>query len=75
MAKSKAKKYRDHIFRTTNRDISSSRGIQVEISTHVRKTKSKKEKWKQDQTKHKKRTLQNYQEGDAFLFYLQLCTP
>lgn len=69
MAKSKAKKRREHLLRTMNRDVTSSRGIQCDFSTHVRKTKTKVEKLKKEQTKHKKRILQQYNhEGDAFLF-------
>jgi hypothetical protein len=69
MAKTKAKKQRKHLLRTTNRDVTSSRGSKVDFSTHVRKTKTKIEKMRKIHTKHKKRNLQEYKnEGDAFLF-------
>lgn len=71
MAKTKAKKQREHLLRTTKRDVTSSRGTEIDFSTHVRKTKTKVEKIRKSQTKHKKRILQEYKnEGDAFLLCL-----
>lgn len=68
MAKSKAKKQRDHLIRTGKRDVTSSRGPHADFSTHVRKTKTKVETVRKEQIKHKKRFLQDYRdEGDAFL--------
>lgn len=54
MSKSKAKKRRLHAVRNGRFDVEIKRGTQVEISTHVRKTKTKKEKL--EQVKHKKST-------------------
>jgi hypothetical protein len=69
MAKTKARKQREQLLRTTNRDVTSSRGTKVDFSTHVRKTKTKVEKIRKGYTKHKKRILQKYKnEGDAFYF-------
>ncbi|MEC1548520.1 hypothetical protein P9D77_09325 [Bacillus rugosus] len=43
MAKSRAKKKRDHLLRNGGRDVLLSRGITSSFSTHERMTKSKKE--------------------------------
>lgn len=56
MSKSKAKKQRHHALRNGKFDVELKRGTQAEISTHVRKTKSKKEKLDQMSNKHKKST-------------------
>ncbi|RXI96446.1 hypothetical protein DS745_22300 [Anaerobacillus alkaliphilus] len=70
MAKSKAKKQRDHQLRNQKRDVTNSRGIQVDFSTHERKTKTKQEILKKHETKHK-RILQEFtHEGDAFLIWV-----
>ncbi|MDQ0256319.1 hypothetical protein J2S74_003739 [Evansella vedderi] len=75
MAKSNAKKKRDFVLRTTKRDVTNSRGHQAAFSTHVRKTKTKKEKLRNQETKHHKRYLQGYQnEGNAFLISLNFNT-
>ncbi len=67
MAKSNARKKREHLLRNGKRDVTSSRGIQVDFSTHERKTKTKIEKLTKNVTKHKKRTLQDFtQDGNAF---------
>ncbi|AJD90325.1 hypothetical protein JMA_10080 [Jeotgalibacillus malaysiensis] len=56
MSKSKAKKQRLHAVRNGRFDVEMKRGTQTEISTHVRKTKTKKEKLDQVRNKHKKST-------------------
>ncbi|MFB1083017.1 hypothetical protein [Jeotgalibacillus sp. JSM ZJ347] len=56
MSKSKAKKQRLHAVRNGKFDVDLKRGTQAEISTHVRKTKTKKEKLDQLRSKHKKST-------------------
>ncbi|MCT8139163.1 hypothetical protein H1D32_16500 [Anaerobacillus sp. CMMVII] len=67
MAKTKARKQREHQLRNKKRDVTSSRGTTVDFSTHERKTKTKLEKIRKHDTKHKKRFLQEYKhEGDAF---------
>ncbi|WP_226674077.1 hypothetical protein [Rossellomorea aquimaris] len=58
MAKSKAKKKRDHQLRNTGRDLSIYRGTTPDFSTMMRRTKTKKESLLKEQTKHKKRPLQ-----------------
>lgn len=57
MAKSKAKKKREHQFRNTGRDVSKHRGTNPDYSILVRTTKTKKETLAKEQTKHKKRSL------------------
>lgn len=67
MAKSNARKKRDHIQRNTGRDNTLLRGAQTDFSTHERKTKTKKEAQKRLQNKHKKRFLHDrWDEGIAF---------
>ncbi|MET3697081.1 hypothetical protein SAMN05877753_101341 [Bacillus oleivorans] len=69
MAKSKARKKREHILRNSGRDVTIIRGEQPEFSTHERKTKTKIEIQKRMISKHKKRFLQNQnEEGIAFYF-------
>lgn len=43
MAKSKARKKREHMLRNTGRDAAASRGKAPDFGTHVRKTKSRRE--------------------------------
>ncbi|WP_096439361.1 hypothetical protein [Alteribacter populi] len=68
MAKSRAKKYRDHRERNGIHDVTRSRGNLPHFSTHVRKTKTKQGKWNQLHTKHKKRSLHQRQDEGSFLF-------
>jgi hypothetical protein len=58
MAKSKARKIRDHQIRNTGRDASIHRSKNPDFSIMVRTTKTKKESLLKEQTKHKKRSLQ-----------------
>ena len=68
MAKSHAKKKRLHQLRTTGKDVSSMRN-DIELSTHVRKTKTKKEKLHHLHNKHKKHFQQGlYPDGNAFYY-------
>ncbi|MBM7578070.1 hypothetical protein [Jeotgalibacillus terrae] len=53
MSKSKAKKQRLHARRNGAFDAEMKRVAQTDISTHVRKTKTKKEKLDQMRSKHK----------------------
>jgi len=53
MAKSDARRKRDHLTRNLGKDVSLARN-EVNFSTHVRMTKSKKEKLQQQYTKYKK---------------------
>ncbi|TFE00567.1 hypothetical protein [Jeotgalibacillus salarius] len=56
MSKSRAKKRRQHAVRNGAFDVEIKRGTQTDISTHVRKTKTKKEKIEQLNHKHNKST-------------------
>lgn len=53
MAKSKAKKMREHIERNGARNPDAFRGEAASISTHVRKTPSRQEKLRRSENKHK----------------------
>ena len=76
MAKSKARKKRDHLLRTRGRDVTILRGPQADFSTHERKTLTKSEKLHRNRTKHKKRYLQNKcREDSAFYFAQKKLTP
>lgn len=69
MAKSKARKKREHTLRTEGRDVTCLRAAAGEFSTHERKTMTKDEKARKFHTKHKKRHLQDsYHEDSASLF-------
>ncbi|MBS2967708.1 hypothetical protein J9317_02830 [Metabacillus sp. KIGAM252] len=69
MAKSKARKLREHKIRSGGFDPSALRGSAPDYSMHERKTMTKQEKWKKQLSKHKKRSLPgNGDEGIAFLF-------
>ncbi|WP_064093633.1 hypothetical protein [Rossellomorea aquimaris] len=57
MAKSRAKKRREHHLRNTRRDVTQSRGHHPDFSTFERKTKSRLDMVIKEQTKHKKRSL------------------
>ncbi|MGF2615732.1 hypothetical protein FZC84_06585 [Rossellomorea vietnamensis] len=66
MAKSKARKKREHLLRTEGRDVTRLRGNALQFSTHERKTMTKEEKARKSHTKHKKRHLQeSYHEDSA----------
>ncbi|WP_404408034.1 hypothetical protein [Jeotgalibacillus malaysiensis] len=56
MSNSKAKKQRLHAQRNGRFDVEMKRGTHADISTHVRKTKTKKEKLDQMRNKHKNST-------------------
>ena len=72
MAKSNAKKKRLHQLRTTGKDVSSMRN-EVGFSTHVRVTKTKKEKLLHYNNKHKKHFQQGvHLDGNAFIMFMQL---
>ena len=76
MAKSKARKKRDHLLRTRGRDVTILRGSQADFSTHERKTLTKSEKLQRNRTKHKKCYLQNEcREDSAFYFAQKKLTP
>lgn len=57
MAKSKAKKLREHLERNTGRNPEAFRGDAGVISTHVRKTPTRSEKLARSENKHKSRML------------------
>lgn len=66
MAKSAAKRKRAHQLRNTGKDVAKLRNG-VDFSTHVRITKTKKEKLLQYESKHKKHFQQGmYPDGNAF---------
>lgn len=66
MAKSAAKRKRAHQLRNTGKDVTNLRN-DVDFSTHVRLTKTKKEKLQQLHNKHKKHFQQGlYTDGNAF---------
>jgi hypothetical protein len=69
MTKTMAKKKREHLVRTTGRDVTSVRGVTTDFSTHERKTKTKHEKLNKIQSKHKKRYLQNQHSEDNAFYY------
>ncbi|WP_243297729.1 hypothetical protein [Bacillus litorisediminis] len=76
MAKSNARKKREHIQRNSGRDVTILRGEQPQFSTHERKTKTKLEIQKTMISKHKKRFLQNQNEdGIAFNFVKKGLAP
>ncbi|MCY8009179.1 hypothetical protein MOJ76_12800 [Bacillus haynesii] len=55
MAKSKARKKREHMLRNTGRDAAASRGKAPDFSTHVRKTKSRRDELAKLHMKHKRK--------------------
>ncbi|WP_391209435.1 hypothetical protein [Psychrobacillus sp. L4] len=66
MAKSAAYKKRTHLLRNTGKDVAAFRS-EVGFSTHVRMTKTKKEKLQQYQNKYKKHFQQGLRpDGNAF---------
>ncbi|SDN10726.1 hypothetical protein SAMN05518871_103311 [Psychrobacillus sp. OK028] len=68
MAKSAAKRKRDHLLRNIGKDVTVARN-EVNFSTHVRMTKSKKEKLQQHYTKYKKHfTKGTIPDGNAFYY-------
>ncbi|MFT3654164.1 hypothetical protein DALLNEIH_00583 [Bacillus sp. B01(2024)] len=68
MAKSKAKKMREHLRRNGLRDAVLSRGAAPSFSTHERVTKTKKDRL--ERIKHKKRNPHDHKSdgGDSFFF-------
>ena len=68
MAKSNASKKRAHQLRNTGRDASEFRGQHV-MSTHVRKTKSKKEQLDMTAQKHKKQFRGGYEPYGIAFYY------
>lgn len=69
MAKSTAHKKRAHQLRNTGKDVSAFRN-EIDFSTHVRMTKTKKEKLQHYQTKHKKHFHQGLRYPDGNAFYI-----
>ncbi|MDG5786907.1 hypothetical protein QA612_05340 [Evansella sp. AB-P1] len=69
MSNSKAKRKREHDIRNGGRDVRNSRGMNMNFSTHERKTKTKKEKVVQNIKKHKKRPLQQIHVDEGLFFY------
>ncbi|MER2262969.1 MAG: hypothetical protein ABS934_13235 [Psychrobacillus sp.] len=68
MAKSHAKKKRLYQLRTTGKDVTAVRN-DIPFSTHVRKTKTKKEKLHHLHNKHKKHFQPGlYPDGNAFYY-------
>ncbi|SES11298.1 hypothetical protein [Psychrobacillus sp. OK032] len=71
MAKSAAKRKRTHLLRTTGKDVTKLRN-DIDFSTHVRMTKTKKEKLQRKENKYKKHFQQGqYPDGNAFYFCLK----
>lgn len=68
MAKSKARKKRDHIYRTTGKDVTKMRGMKPDFSTHERKTKTKREILMKMEKKHKGRSYQYGNDKNAFFY-------
>ncbi|MBM7586947.1 hypothetical protein JOC86_003499 [Bacillus pakistanensis] len=77
MAKSKARKKRDHLLRNNGKDASLFRNQQPSFSTHERKTKTKSELLLRNRKKHKKRFLDSENEkGIVFILgcFLKVCS-
>lgn len=71
MAKSMAKRKREHLLRTMGKDVTIMRN-EIDFSTHVRKTKTKKEKLQQQLNKHKKHFRQGMIPGGNAFYYASL---
>lgn len=70
MAKSAAKRKREHLLRNLGKDVTIARN-EVDFSTHVRMTKSKKGKLQQQYTKYKKHFTKGIiPDGNAFYYVL-----
>lgn len=70
MAKSAAKRKRSHLLRNTGKDVTKLRN-DIDFSTHVRMTKTKKEKLQRNENKYKKHFQPGlYPDGDAFYICL-----
>ncbi|TQR18461.1 hypothetical protein [Psychrobacillus soli] len=70
MAKSAAKRKRTHLLRNTGKDVTKLRN-DIDFSTHVRMTKTKKEKLQRYENKYKKHFQQGqYPHGNAFYICL-----
>ncbi|MBM7095117.1 hypothetical protein JSY36_05035 [Bacillus sp. H-16] len=63
MSKSKARKKREHAVRNNKRDAALSRGTVTGFSTHVRKSKTKKDTLHRMDSKHKKKP--GHQQGNV----------
>ncbi|MGE6629443.1 hypothetical protein [Bacillus sp. NPDC077027] len=74
MAKSKAKKKRDHLHRQQNRNPEQSRGIAPVFSTHTRTTKTKREALQRLANKHKDRNAYDHRMNDHKHFYFVFFT-
>ena len=71
MTKSKARKRRDHRNRNLGRGVTLITS-EIEISTHVRKTKTKREKLNSTETKYRKQFHRGDEsDGIAFLFAIK----
>lgn len=72
MAKSAAKRKREHHLRNQGKDVTIARN-EVDFSTHVRMTKSKKEQLHQQYSKYKKHfTKGMIPDGNAFYYVFAL---
>ena len=70
MAKSAAKRKRTHLLRNTGKDVTKLRN-EIDFSTHVRMTKTKKDKLQHNENKYKKHFQQGqYPDGNAFYICL-----
>ena len=70
MAKSAAKRKREHLLRNRGKDVSLARN-EINFSTHVRMTKSKKAKLQQQYTKYEKHFTKGIlPDGNAFYYAL-----
>lgn len=73
MAKSAAKRKRTHLLRNTGKDVTKLRNDN-DFSTHVRMTKTKKEKLQRHENKDKKHFQQGlYADGNAFYYCKIFC--
>jgi hypothetical protein len=71
MAKTKSRKLREHILRNCGRDVTQFRGGN-DFSTHIRKSKTKREKLNSAESKYKKQFLRGDKtNGIAFLFAIK----
>ncbi|QUG41824.1 hypothetical protein KD050_00530 [Psychrobacillus sp. INOP01] len=74
MAKSAAKRKREHLLRNLGKDVTLARN-EVDFSTHVRVTKSKKAKQQQQYTKYEKHFTKGMMpDGNAFYYDFALYT-
>lgn len=71
MAKSAAKRKRGHQLRNLGKDVTEARNI-VDYSTHVRMTKTKKEKLQQSYSKYKKHFTKGIKPNGNAFYYVYL---